>query len=226
MLSCFLWITLAAQAQPVKLSLQKMITARLESVYPAGQYHFIVSLKWLPESLQKLNTGQLLSVAFDGSDQPLGYCLFDVDYHASGKEKKAKAQVYVQVKELLPVAKKRMMPGQTLSNDDVKWTWIDITKMNGSPVNKKSDLQGLVLSRIITTGSVIKWSDLHRKPVMMPGDEVTLIYNFKGIEIDMHCEARQSGAVGDRVRLYNRETGKTYIGEVTGSSTAIWKGTL
>lgn len=222
----FCGMSLSVQANPIESTLQKRIGRQLQSVYPSGQFKYSVTIKWVPEQFHEIEAGQVREVTYRGTGKPISYCLYRVSYDVNGLVKTANVQAYIKVEELLPVAVQRLLSGRALQKNDVDWRWIDITKMTGKPVEKQTEMQGLVLNRIVNKGSVLKWTDLRRKPVMRSGDEVTLIYNFKGIKIDMHCVSRQSGAIGDRVRLYSRETGKTYVGEVTGTATAIWKGTL
>ncbi len=226
LLFIFNGISRSVQTSAPESVLQGMIARQLQSVYPSGQFRYSVTIKWVPEQFHDLEASQIHNVIYRGAGNPISYCMYQVSYDIGGLVKTANIQAFIKVEELLPVAVHRLESGRELQKEDVAWTLTDITKMTGKPVDQQSEMEGLVLSRIVNKGSILKWTDLRRKPVMMPGDEVTLIYNFKGIKIDMHCVARQSGAIGDRVRLYSRETGKTYVGKVIGAATAIWKGTL
>ncbi|MEX1055510.1 MAG: flagella basal body P-ring formation protein FlgA, partial [Rhodothermales bacterium] len=58
------------------------------------------------------------------------------------------------------------------------------------------------------------------------GDHVTLNYRRGAVQLRLTCKARESGAVGDVIRVYSDDTRSMYRARLTARGKADWISTL
>jgi len=206
--------------------LKEEITNQLQAHYTSDSYRFEVSIKWIPPNIQEKKRNEISQVSFQGVGLPRDYVIYNVKYLDHGTKRNTHIQVYVQAKQKLPVALHRLNSGHKINANDLTDHWLDITKDKDRYIADSGKLTGFVLKHIVNKGRPFHRRDVRQVPIIHQGDEVTLFYYQKGISITLNCVARQPGAVGEEIRLFNRDTGKMYLGEVKGKTQVIWKKTL
>ncbi|MGD8427247.1 MAG: flagellar basal body P-ring formation chaperone FlgA [Balneolaceae bacterium] len=186
----------------------------------------VVESKWMPAKIAQLDSTKIRGLQFTETGLPRGYQTATVFFIRDGSQSQERIQLFIRVNLKVLVTNRRIARNQTINETDLSWQTKDITRMHTLPVVSKSEIAGKAVSRMIPEGSMILESDLQKEPIVKAGDQVRLVYSQGGIEIAIDCTARQSKAKGEDIRLYSRETGKTYIGKVLTPSKIIWEKTL
>ncbi len=201
------------------------MSAQLTEVYKNSGYRFNVRTKWVPEQIRSLRKEDFESVKFVNSS-PRGYEMVYVSYNSPRGLKKATSQVYIELEQRVPVAKQQLNKGDAIDSTLVEYRWVDVTRFRGAFIEDLSTLQNKAVDRIIKKGQGILKTDIIEAPIVTAGDYVNLIYRQNGINVVIPCIARQSKAVGEQIKLMNKETGKVYVGILISPSSAQWERTL
>ena len=118
-----------------------------------------------------------------------------------------------------------------VDTDDLALTWMETTRFHGTPL-RADDLRelkeqdSLYATRRLTEGSTLRSGDLRSSYAAETGSTVVMHYERGAVNLELRCTARQSGFVGDTVRLYSPDTQTTYRARLTGPRTAEWIETL
>ena len=201
------------------------MSAQLTDVYKNSGYRFNVRTKWVPEQIRNLKKENFESVSFVNSS-PRGYEMVYVNYSSPRGIKKATSQVYIELEQLVPVAKQQLNKGDAIDSTLIEFRWVDVTRFKGAFIEDLSSLENKAVDRIIRKGQGILKTDIIEAPIVTAGDYVNLIYRQNGINVMIPCIARQSRAVGEEIKLMNKETGKVYVGILISPSSAQWERTL
>jgi flagella basal body P-ring formation protein FlgA len=185
-----------------------------------------VKSKWMPDKIAGLDSAQIKQLQFNEVGLPKGYQTVNVFFADDGETKSAQMQLFVELKQKLPVVNKRIERNQTITQNDLTWRILDITRMKKFPIAKVEEITGKAAGRLISKGNVILNSDLQQAPIIEVGDNIQMVYREGGIEVALDCTARQARAKGEQIRVFSRETRKTYIGKVLTPSKVIWEKTL
>jgi len=214
------------EVDSVDTYLSKTITRNLQSVYSGKEIKFDVTLKWIPRRLKQVDPSKIDTVTFTGNGIHRGYEMATVQYRKEDRTEEAKVQVLIEVQERLPVTRYRLEGEQPVSSRDLVMQWVNTTKMHGPFIRDFSGLEGKVTSHIVQNGVPLSMHDIKRKPLIESGHTVEMIFKNEGVKIVINSIARQSGAKGELIRLYSRETRKVYLAKVLGPNRAQWEKTL
>lgn len=114
---------------------------------------------------------------------------------------------------------------------DLRLIWTETTRFHGEPLRadrlrelKQQDT--LHATRRLTQGSTLREGDLRPSYAAETGSTVVMEYERGSLTLELRCQARQPGLVGDEIRLYNPDTEATYRARLTGPRTAEWIETL
>ena len=185
-----------------------------------------VESKWMPDEITSLDSAQVKQLQFNEVGLPKGYQTANVFFTDDGESKSAQVQLFVDLKRKLPVVNKRIERNKTITKDDLTWKILDVTRMKESPITSIQKITGKAAGRLITKGNAILATDLQQVPIIKVGDNIKMVYREAGIEVALNCTARQARAKGEEIRVYSRETRKTYIGKVLNPSKVKWEKTL
>ena len=118
--------------------------------------------------------------------------------------------------------------GETIKPSDAGAAWMDVTSFRGDPLRSEefASTNELVARRPIRSGEAIRTNDVRLPHAAQTGDPVTLNYRRGPIRLRVTCKARESGAVGDVIRLYSDDTRSMYRARLTGPGKAEWISTL
>ncbi len=224
-ISLFLNIN-APTSQSLTNFLSQKVEHQLVKQYGKNAYRFDVSIKYLPNALKDISPQQITSVELTDPNMPSGYAMAKVRFTSGSHSAQDQIQLFVDVWEQLLVPKERIMPGKELSADMFEMNWVRATRLQGRYLDSFDALKGKVSQRLLTAGKPIPPSGVRNQPIINFGDTVTLRYNENGILLSLSCTARQPGAVGDRIKVYCKDTRKTYEASVIDASTVKWEKTL
>lgn len=203
--------------------LEKAELALIER-YSSDRYRFKLKARWIPGSVLKASPDDILSVHPEGQIRRAAN--FQVVYQNQAGRKTELIQLTVQTEKKVPVAKKRIRSGEILLSKDFEMRWVPVVMDRDRLVASLEKLDGKTLRRTLTAGQPVREADISSQYLIEAGEAVTLIYAGNGIEIGMKAEARESGAAGEEIKLFSKETRKRYLGKVKSPGTVIWMQTL
>ena len=102
---------------------------------------------------------------------------------------------------------------------DVRVEEREVTGSRGLYLNKPDEIAGKVPARIIRTGQIIARDMLQNPIVLEVGAPVTILTNYRGIEVRTEGIAMQRGRVGKSIRVRNVKSSKMLFGIVRDAST-------
>ena len=196
----------------------------IEEIYDMDQYRFSLSPRWIPGSLQRINSGNIRSVVPESGVER--FTNFKVSYMEHSRLKTAQVQLLVETERKLPVASRRIGAGEVVTEDDLDLRWVSVPYDRGQLVDRMEELSGKTIRRTLNNGEPIRHADVTTEYLVEAGDTIRLIFEQNGLRIEMEVEARQSGAQDEEITIYNKETRKRYLGKVSGPGVALWKQTL
>lgn len=206
-----------------KAAILKKAKQQLKKRYADG-YRFSIRPRWIPNKVLQRDPHQILAVELEGGVSR--YTNFDVSFSSRGERKQAQIQLAVEVERKLPVVVQRLRRGNKISKIDLEYRWISMLQNQKKLVADIKSLVGKTLKRTLLSGQPIPKSYISRDYVIEAGDQVRIIIQRKGIEVQVAGEARESGAKGDRIKIYSSETRRKYEGEVVRPGITLWKNTL
>lgn len=196
----------------------------LSEHYEDERFRYTLSLRWIPGSLVQKHEDDILSV--DLASEIDRYTNFEVVYREGNRTQKAEVQFIIDLEKHLPVASKRIMYGETLSSDDIHYSWVTIASNSEKLVDSEKVLLGKTLRRSLSAGQPIRYSDVASEIIVTAGDDVKLLYRENGILISMDVQARQDGEVDELITFYSEKTRTRYLGRIVNQGVAKWEKTL
>ena len=125
----------------------------------------------------------------------------------------------LQVYEPVLVAVHDLMLEKTISAADVRVEEREVEGSRGLYLNKPAEIEGKVPARIIRTGQIVAKNMLQNPIVLEVGTPVTILTNYRGVQVKTEGIAMQRGRVGKRIRVRNVKSSKMLSGIVRDAST-------
>jgi len=206
-------------------AVMERIQKELSVIYQTDEFRFQVIEKWVPQKLKSLEPAKMQSVKFESS-KPKGYQMIRISFQERGIIEEVTIQVFIEVKRYLPVAARRIMPGEPVAANLFTMQWIDISRLRDVYISDIKLIEGKTTQSLIRKGSILQLKDFKEKPLIEPGDLVKMQYTSKGISVIIPCFAQSFAAKGEQIKLFNKETGEHYIGQVQSAQKVMWEKTL
>ena len=202
----------------------------LRAQYEGQGYRFRVSGRWIPGSLRRAPSEQIGEVEPAGPLRP--YSRFDVWVQPAARggrhrnPQRVQVQLKVEAERKLPVASRRLSKGTVIAPGDFSLQWIGQAPNRRNWVAEEASLVGKTLRRTLLAGQPVEQDQISGEYVIEAGEPVRLLFKQQGLAIELHGEARQSGARQEEITIYSTETRRKYLGRVTGPGIAVWTKTL
>lgn len=196
----------------------------LKAEHNPDEYRFSLKPRWIPGSLLEVKPESIVSVVREGSVER--YTNFEVTFQENNRYLKSQVQLAVNPERKLPVANRRILNGEVIKASDLDFQWVSVPYDRGQLVNEEADLAGKTLRRTLAAGQPVRHADVGREYIIEAGDEVQLIFEEKGIRIEITGIARQSGVQYEEINIYSDETRRRYRGRIIGPGVATWKSTF
>jgi flagella basal body P-ring formation protein FlgA len=138
------------------------------------------------------------------------------------------ALLFVSHFDSISVVLRDIMEGETIAASDAGAAWMDVTSFRGDPLPwaEFASTDELIARRPIRSGEAIRTGDVRPPHAAQTGDHVTLNYRRGPVQLRLTCKARESGAVGDVIRIYSDDTRSMYRARLTAPGKADWISTL
>ena len=126
----------------------------------------------------------------------------------------------VQAMVELPVARRAMLPGETMHADDLQWTRMRLGLARGELVRQPAQVEGQALRHSIQAGQPLALADLGRPIVVAKGTPLTLTLEGPGIALTAQAVAAEPGGIGDHIHVTNPYSRAVIEAEITGPGRA------
>lgn len=110
--------------------------------------------------------------------------------------------------------------GEIVKSEDLKSSWIRENRIKNDVVAEADNIIGKQTVRLLKTDKVITVRDLRDEVIVKKGQEVTVIYKNKGLQITSKMEATEDAGKGKFIKLINPKSNKDVVAKVIDKNTA------
>lgn len=126
--------------------------------------------------------------------------------------------VRVEVFDDVVVAAMPLLKGQLIDDSAIRFEKHNISRLNNGYYAKTSALHQLQARRNLRRGTVLTPANLAPRLLVRSGQQVTLVLNYKGLQVKSTGQALQSASQGQLIRVRNGQSRKIVEGVVTGEA--------
>jgi len=119
--------------------------------------------------------------------------------------------VTVKVYGTALTAKKSLMSGTAVADNDIEATEGELSKEPGTPVSDLKQVEGRILARALFPGQILRLEHFRAAPAVAQGDQVKLVAIGPGFTISTDGEALSQALDGQSVRV-KTDTGRIVSG--------------
>lgn len=120
--------------------------------------------------------------------------------------------------ERLPVLSQRIGHGEMITAEHVVLKSFPRSRVRPTMVTEEKELIGKTPRRTISVNRPIRSDELQMPDVLQKGSMVKMLYQTPYMEISTTGEALESGAIGQTVRVRNRDSGMAIYGNVVSAN--------
>jgi len=106
--------------------------------------------------------------------------------------------------------------GQIIDGNQVKHQKQNVTRLNNGYYSKDDELSGLEAARNLKRGTILTPASLRPREMVKSGQQVTLILEYKGLQIKSTGKALQSAHWGEVIKVRNNQSNRVVEGFVSG----------
>lgn len=133
---------------------------------------------------------------------------------AGSRPWKVYVPVDVAVRDRVYVLRRSLPKGHVVTEADVALESRDVARLRNGYFTEASALAGLRLKYPVSAGSVLKPSMLAAEILIRRGQSVTLVAQSEALSIEMAGKALSDGAMNQRIRVENTNSGRVVEGLV------------
>ena len=126
----------------------------------------------------------------------------------------------------LPVAARRLMPGDVIAAGDIQQARLRATAIRGEVAQVAAQAVGMALRHPVGPGAPLLLADLSRPFMVQKGEAVQMQLEAPGISLLAQGVAMDSGASGEHVRILNTQSRAIVDAEVVGTGRVRVSGTV
>lgn len=127
---------------------------------------------------------------------------------------------HVQEMTEIPVLRRRLVPGDIVTAQDLSWAKIRVTLARGEIVHSFAQAIGLAVKRSVQPDQPIPLAELGRAMVVQKGESVNLSLETAGLAVSARTIATEPGGIGDHIRVLNELARTTVEAEIIGAGRA------
>ncbi len=119
----------------------------------------------------------------------------------------------------IPVPKRLISAGETISAEDLEWQPVQLTRLTGNSLTDAEQLIGRVAKRPLKAGQILRQSDVAVSPVIRKNDLIRLVVKTGQMTLSVQGKALQDAALGQTVRVINVNSNRQLSGTVVDAGT-------
>jgi flagella basal body P-ring formation protein FlgA len=119
----------------------------------------------------------------------------------------------------IPVPKRLISAGATISADDLEWQPVHLRRLSGNSLTDADQLIGRVAKRPLKAGQIVRQSDVEVSPVIRRNDLIRLVVKSGQMTLSVQGKALQDAALGQTIRVINVNSNRQLSGTVVDAGT-------
>jgi flagella basal body P-ring formation protein FlgA len=120
----------------------------------------------------------------------------------------------------VPILKHRIQSSEVIGEEDIDWDKQPVSRLRKNIITNAHELIGKSPKHVISQGRPIRTDEIASPAVINKGEQVTLFFRSRNIEIKTFGEAMEAGAIGDVIRVRNT-TSKAIIQGTVESNNSV-----
>lgn len=138
------------------------------------------------------------------------------------------ALLHVAHHDSVLVTDRTLRDGDTITRDDVRVAWRETTRFRGTPLTAAAfdEHDALYAARYLRSDRLLREGDVRPSYAADTGQSVTVQYRRGPLAMTIRCKARESGFVGDIIRVYAPDNDTAYRVRLVEPGQATWIETL
>ncbi len=125
--------------------------------------------------------------------------------------------VKITVLKTIYVAKRALIKGTRLTQDDIYQTEMDVQRLNQGYFTEKDQLIGQICKQNIPPNSPLNPHNIEAAKLINKGERVSIIVNDSNLTISMDGVAMEEGTLGETIKVRNLSSKKIIDAQITGS---------
>ena len=131
--------------------------------------------------------------------------------------------VSIDIFDSVAVSTRNLQRGERISATDFVMKRTNTSVIGQSFIDSQAAVIGMVVSRPVRSGSVIKAQDIKEPVVVSKGDTITLLANQGALQVSSEGVALANGRMGEQIRVQNARSRRVVDARVTGPGRAeVW----
>jgi len=119
----------------------------------------------------------------------------------------------------MPVLSRPLGRGDQIASRDITWIKLRRDALRSTMIDDPDLIVGMSAKQPLRAGRPLSIGDLQKSLVVLRGATVTLLLNYRGMELIAQGRAVDQGAIGETVHVVNTHSNITIEGTVTGTNT-------
>ena len=188
-------------------SLASDIEQHLRAGMPQAGNEYLITV---PAFVSTLPSGyDSIKVEPLGDARPLGSCWVKVYFFKSDNIfQTANLNLQINLFQKVLAARESIKQGQSLTPDLFDVVRREVTSLADPPIASPQELDGKSAARQIVAGKTLTQSCLQKQEIVKRGDLVSIEYSSGSIKITASGEARESGGLGETIKVKNMSSSK------------------
>lgn len=129
--------------------------------------------------------------------------------------------VQVDLYDDVIVSRTALVKGQLLKPSDIKFTKLNVSKLNRGYFRQTDTLDKLQVKTNLPANSVLNPSNLSPRQLIKSGQQVTIVLKFKGLQVKSTGKALSSASEGELIKVRNGSSQKIVEGTVSATGQVI-----
>ncbi|WP_454780606.1 flagellar basal body P-ring formation chaperone FlgA [Legionella sp. WA2022007384] len=123
--------------------------------------------------------------------------------------------VKITVLKTIYVAKRALIKGNRLTEDDIYQTEMDVQRLNKGYFTEKDLLVGQICKQNISPNSPLNPHNIEAAKLINKGERVSIVVNDNNLTISMDGVAMEEGSLGDTIKVRNLSSKKIIEAQIT-----------
>lgn len=204
--------------------LQAFVIQHIESVIKNDYDKFSIDIVRFNARTAQISTGDVAyNVRFNNKTELRGRIVGYLDIFVNNEpESVINFVVDIKAWQLLPVLLENVSYNDIITDTMIKEDLVDITRANiSNVVTNKDEITLKMAKRRINEGSIINKNSLSEPFAVENRSLVNVIVNQDGFIIKTTARAMQSGVIGEKIRLLNLNSNKTFFAKISNVNEVI-----
>ncbi|CAM2789141.1 flagella basal body P-ring formation protein FlgA [Legionella steigerwaltii] len=123
--------------------------------------------------------------------------------------------VKITVLKTIYVAKRALLKGSRLTQDDIYQTEMDVQKLNSGYFTEKDLLIGQICKKNIPPNSPLNPHNIEAAKLINKGERVSIVLNDNNLTVSMEGVAMEEGSLGETIKVRNLSSKKIIEAQVS-----------